>query len=75
MEASGVKMIRVQEEQNVYSIGFAKQTINYAARINADAICIISPSSEEYYYFAPSDKDSLLLNENRIPVLCAGGVF
>jgi hypothetical protein len=66
-------MVRIKEEQNVYSLGFAKQTINYSNSVDADAICIISPSSEEYYYFAPSDKETLLLNEYKIPILCAGG--
>ncbi len=73
-EEEGVAMHRVKEDQNVYSIGFAKQTINYSHSVNADAICIITPSSKEFYYFAPSDKEALLLNESRIPVLCAGGI-
>jgi nucleotide-binding universal stress UspA family protein len=72
-ELHGVKMLRVKEDQNVYSIGFARQTIKYSAETNTDAICIITPSSKEYYYFAPADKEALLLNENHIPVLCTGG--
>jgi nucleotide-binding universal stress UspA family protein len=69
----GVNMIRVKEEQQVYSMGYAKQTIKYAQSINADAIWMISVPTEEYYYFAQSDKEAMLLNDFHKPVLCTGG--
>jgi nucleotide-binding universal stress UspA family protein len=72
-EARGVRMVRVKEEQKVYSLGYAKQTDIYAHSVGADAMCMISVPTEENYYFAQSDKESMLLNEFRIPVLCAGG--
>jgi len=72
-KTENVKMIRVKEDQNVYSLGYSKQTLKYANSVGADCICMMSVSSREYYYFAPSDKETLLLNENTIPVLCAGG--
>jgi nucleotide-binding universal stress UspA family protein len=72
-EKNGIRMIRTKEDQNVYSMGFAKQTINFASTSEADAICIITPSSKEYYYFAPADKEALVLNETHIPVHCTGG--
>jgi hypothetical protein len=34
---------------------------------------MISLPSEEYYYFAPSDKEAMMLNEYHIPVLCTCG--
>ena len=72
-EARGVKMIRVKEEQNVYSQGYAKQTLNYAHSVGADAIWMISIPSKEEYYQAQPYKEAVLLNEFYIPVLCTGG--
>jgi nucleotide-binding universal stress UspA family protein len=72
-ELKGVRMLRVKEDQNVYSLGYAKQTLKYAKSISADFICMMSVSSQEYYYFAPADKETMLLNEDHLPVLCAGG--
>ena len=73
-ESGKVKMIRIKEDQNVYSLGYAKQTLKYAVSAGVDVICMMSVSSKEYYYFAQSDKETLLLNEYHIPVLCAGGI-
>lgn len=74
-ETNGIKMKRVREDQKVYSQGYAKQTMLYAREAGADIVCMISLPSEEYYYFAQSDKEAILLNEFNIPVLCScGGV-
>ena len=73
LQSNGVGMVRVKEEQQVYSLGYSKQTIKYAQSINADALLMISVPTEEYYYFAPSDKEAMLLNEYTIPVICTGG--
>ena len=72
-ENKGVKISRVKEDQNVYSLGYAKQTLKYAHSVGADLICIMSVSSNEYYYFAQTDKETLLLNEYHLPILCTGG--
>lgn len=74
LEEKHIRLVRVKEEQKVYSIGFAKQTLVYAASVGAGAICVISTSSREYYYFAPSDKETLMMNESGIPILFAGGI-
>lgn len=73
LENHGVKMIRVKEEQQVYSLGYTKQTVRYAQSISADVLWMISVPTEEHYYFAQSDKESMLMNEFQIPVLCSGG--
>ena len=73
IQTEGVRMIRVKEEQQVYSLGYAKQTVKYAHSIGADALWMISVPTEENYYFAQSDKESMLLNEFHIPVFCACG--
>jgi nucleotide-binding universal stress UspA family protein len=71
--SGNVRMIRVKEDQNVFSLGYAKQTLKYAHSVGADLICMMSASSKEYYYFAPSDKETMVLNEYHLPILCAGG--
>jgi hypothetical protein len=73
LEKQGIRMTRIREDQNVYSMGYSKQTLNYAKSSGADVICIIPVSSKEYYYFAQSDKESLLLNDLHLPILCARG--
>ena len=73
LQTKGVRMIRVKEDQQVYSMGYAKQTVIYARSIGADALWMISVPTEENYYFAQSDKETMLLNDFHIPVLCTGG--
>jgi len=73
IETANLPLKRIKEDQNLYALGYAKQTLKYTESVCADAICIMSIPSEEYYYFAQSDKESLLLNEKCLPVLCAGG--
>ena len=72
-EINGIQMKRIKEEQKVYSQGYAKQTLLYSHEAGADVLSMISIPSEEYYYFDQSDKESMLLNEFRIPVLCTYG--
>jgi len=69
---AGVNMKRVKEEQEVYSQGYAKQTLLYAGSSGADLISMMSKPSDDYYYFAAADKEALLLNELHLPVLCTG---
>ena len=72
LEEHGVRLKRIKEEQTVYSQGYSRQTLLYAGTAGADLITIMSAPSEDYYYFAQSDKESLLLNDLHLPVLCVG---
>ena len=72
-ESEGIKMTRVKEDATVYAMGYAWQTMKYANSCGADAICMMSMPSSEYYYFAHADKEALLMNEYHIPILCLGG--
>jgi nucleotide-binding universal stress UspA family protein len=69
----GVRMVRIKEEQEGFSQGYARQTLKYAHSIGADTIWMISLASQEYYYMAKAYKEAMLLNEFHLPVLCAGG--
>jgi hypothetical protein len=72
-EQRNIRMVRIKEEQNDSSLGYARQTLKYAHSIGADAVWMISVASEEHYYMAKAYKEAMLLNEFRIPVLCDGG--
>lgn len=65
---------RVQDEPTVFSVGYAKQTLLYANKVNAGLIAMMSIKTEEYYYFAQADKEALINNEFKIPVLCSSGI-
>lgn len=65
---------RVREESNVVSVGYARQTLQYANLIDAGLVSIMSVKSKEHYYFAQADKETMINNEFRIPVLCASGM-
>ena len=69
----GVRMVRVKEEQKGFSTGYARQTIQYAHTAGTDAIWMISAESRDYYSFAKDYKETILLNEFHLPVLCVGG--
>lgn len=68
----GIPFCEVNEAPTVYSVGYAKQTIEHAQNVNAGLVAIMSVSSKEHYYFAQADKERILTNEARIPVLCSG---
>lgn len=68
-EAKGIKYKRVNEPQSAYSPGYAKQILQYAKKINAGMIAVMSVPTSEFYYIADSDKERLLTNDLKIPVL------
>jgi nucleotide-binding universal stress UspA family protein len=68
-ELNNIRYQRVNEQQNTYSPGYARQILQYAQNVSADLIAVISLPTKEYYYIADSDKELLLTNELRIPVL------
>jgi nucleotide-binding universal stress UspA family protein len=70
-DKNGIRHIRINEKQTVLSVGFARQTLQYARKTGADMIAMMSVSSEEYHYFAQQDKENLLTNDSGIPVLCS----
>jgi len=73
-KAEGVACRTVNEKPTVFSVGFAKQTLQFAANEKADAICIMSVSSEEHAFLAEPDKERIINNESGIPVLCGPGI-
>lgn len=70
----GIRFKRVIENQNVFSVGYAKQTLKYAHEKNAGLLAIMTTATQEHYYFADSDKETILTNEYNIPVLCSSNI-
>lgn len=71
LKAESVRHEEVNEPSTAFSVGFADATIRYAARVDAGAIAIMAHASDEYRYIADAEKERLLANDARIPVLCA----
>jgi nucleotide-binding universal stress UspA family protein len=69
-DAKKIRYIRVKEQATTYSVGYSRQTLQYAERTGADLISLMSMPTREFHYFADSDKEQLLTNEAGIPVLC-----
>lgn len=71
LAAEGIPFEQVEEPSHTFSVGFSQPTIDYAQRVGAGCIAIMSIASEEYRYIADAEKERLLTNEPGIPVLCA----
>lgn len=70
-DKKGIRYTRVNEEPNVLSVGYARQTLKYAAASRADLISVMSIPTREHYYYAQADKQEILTNAHQIPVLCS----
>lgn len=64
-----IRFKEVHEGPEVYSAGFAKQTINYANKVNAGLIAVMSVATEEFSYISESDKEGLVNNDHGIAIL------
>ncbi len=68
----GVHYKTVIKEPTTYSIGYAKEILNYAKESKPGLITMLSQVSDENRYFGNADKTNLVLNPQGIPVLCIG---
>ncbi len=68
-ENNSVKYLRVNEPQSSFSLGYSRQTLQYANMINADLIAMMSVPAKEHLYFADGDKEQILTNKAKIPIL------
>ncbi len=65
----------VKEEAKLMSMGFAQQTINYAAENDFDCICLSTNTHQETMAMGKADKEKMLTNEAGIPVLCCPDIL
>ncbi|MCC6541742.1 MAG: universal stress protein [Flavobacteriales bacterium] len=71
LSQEGIRHQDVIEPSTAFSIGFAQATIGYAEKTGAGALAIMAHASDEYRYIADAEKERILSNAPRIPVLCA----
>jgi nucleotide-binding universal stress UspA family protein len=70
LKAEGVRHVEVNAPSTTFSIGFAEPTIRYAEELGSGCIAIMADASDEYRYIADAEKERILANDARIPVLC-----
>ena len=68
-ERKKISYKRVREEQSAFSVGYAKQIMDYAKRVNVDLIAFMANPTKEHFYFADTDKEIMLTNKACIPIL------
>jgi len=73
-QEKSVSFKRIKDDLNIVSVGYARQTLQYANSIGAGLISIMSVITEENYYFAQADKETLINNKFNIPILCLNGL-
>jgi len=65
-----VKHSYVEIESSHYSIGYSRDTVDYAKNNRVDVISILTRISEDNAHFGSLDKENMVLNEDGIPILC-----
>jgi nucleotide-binding universal stress UspA family protein len=60
----------VEEDAQLYSVGFSRQTLAYAEKHKVDMISIMSQVAKDNKFFGNVDKENIILNNLGIPVLC-----
>lgn len=70
LQTDGVRYVEANVPATGFSVGFSGPTIDYAQKIGAGLIAIMAQASEEYRYIADAEKERILANEAKIPVLC-----
>ncbi len=68
-ENAGIRYNKIRETDTSFSVGYAKQILDYATRCNAGLIALMANAAPEYAYIADTDKVNLLTNKTGIPVL------
>jgi len=68
--AQKVKYELVEEDAQIYSVGFARQTLAYAEKHKVDMLSIMSQVAKDNKFFGNVDKENIILNNLGIPVLC-----
>jgi nucleotide-binding universal stress UspA family protein len=71
-KAKGIRFSHVKEEPNNHSMGFARQTLDYAVKNGIGLIATPSEVVDNGFLMLKSDKELLLTNEQGIPILACG---
>lgn len=68
-DEQGVSYTRVLEEVKVFSVGFSRQTIDYASENGISIIGLMATVSQNEEVFGLGDKENFLVNEQGVSVL------
>lgn len=60
----------VEEDVNMYSVGYSRQSLEYIANHDIDLISIMAQVSNSNKSFGNADKENMILNPMGLPVLC-----
>ena len=71
-KAKGIRYSAVKEEPGNHSMGFARQTLDYAAKNRIGLIATLSEVADTGFLMMKADKELLLTNAQGIPVLACG---
>jgi nucleotide-binding universal stress UspA family protein len=67
---NGVRFRRVLEDNKVMSLGYARQTMNYAHDNRIDVVSMMSVTQSQEIAILKADKEAMLTNPHAVPVLC-----
>lgn len=73
MDTKGISYNVIQVEATNYSVGYSKETMNYAKSQDIDMIGVLTEVSDGNRYYGKMDKENLMLNEEGIAILCVNG--
>jgi hypothetical protein len=68
-DANGVNYTKVLEEPKVFSVGYSRQTIEYASNNGISIICLMATVSKNEILFGVGDKENFLVNERGISIM------
>ena len=71
-KAKGIRFSHVKEEVNNHSMGYARQTLNFATENGIGLIATPSEVVDNGFLMMKSDKEMLLTNNQGVPVLACG---
>ncbi|MCB0822198.1 MAG: universal stress protein [Bacteroidales bacterium] len=72
---ANIPFTEVTEPQENFSIGYSKQIMAFASKNGMEMISLMLNPTQENYYFADSDKERILTNDLKIPVLCTNDKY
>ena len=72
LAAVGVEFEEVHENPTMMSVGFARQTLDYAGRVGAGLVAVMASKTVEFSHIAQSDKETMINNDQGVDVLLAG---
>lgn len=69
----GVDWQFIEKGSRSFSVGYSRETLDYAKAENMDLVAIMTQVSDRNRSFGKMDKENLMLNKEGLPILCANG--